>query len=459
MLFTGLYLVAIGNGGIKATLLPFGADQLYAKDPIQRRKISSYFNMFVLSLNIGEGIAVTVVVWVQNNKGWDAGFGISAGAIFLANICIVAGLTTYRNRTSGSSPLTRIMQVFVAAFHNRKLSTPENVDDLYELHDKEAVLHTEKLLHTNQFKFLDKAAIIKEKSSLDENNKEISPWQLCSVNQVEEIKVLARMMPIFASTIMINTCLAQLQTFSVSQGVTMDRSMGKNFEIPAASLPIIAILLVIIFTPLYDKFFVPLARRFTGHETGITHLQRIGVGLFLSSISMGIAAVVEVKRNNVAKDNGMVDAIPLLMPPLPISVFWLLFQYVVFGMAEMFTFAGLMEFFHSEAPAGMTSMATAFSWTSLSMGYFLSSVLVDIVNAATRNITKSNGWLAGNNLNRNHLNLFYWLLSILNMLNFLNYLLWSRWYKYKYSPLTVGRQVTYDQASGVHLTTGLQKST
>ena len=207
--------------------------------------------------------------------------------------------------------------------------------------------------------------------------------------------------------------------------------MEKHFKILAASLSVIPFLFLVILTPIYDRIFVPIARRFTGHEAGITHLQRVGVGLVLAVISMSIAAVVEVKRKHVAKENGMIDAIPVVMPPIPMSVFWLGFQYFVFGISDLFVLVGTMEFFYSEAPERMRSMATAFSYTSLSLGFFLSSVLVNIVNSATRNITESHGWLGGNNLNRNHLDLFYWLLAVLLFLNFFNYLFWSSWYKHK----------------------------
>ncbi|GLJ39356.1 hypothetical protein SUGI_0803690 [Cryptomeria japonica] len=430
MLFAGLYLIAAGNGCLKGALLPFGADQFNEIDPKERRKISTYFNTYFFSNNVGAAIGVTVVVWVMNNKGWDIGFGCCVAMVFTATISFVTGATTYRNRIPGGSPLTRILQVFVAATYNRKLILPGNPNDLYEVTDKEANIHAQKLPNTKQFKFLDKAAIITDMSS---NNEKMEPskWRLCTVTQVEETKAIIRMLPIFGCTIILSTGLAQLQTFSVSQGLTMDRSMGKNFDIPAASLPFIPFVFLIVIIPIYDKIFVPFARNFTGHEAGITHLQRIGIGLVLSTISMTIAALVEVKRKNVAKENGMVDSIPLFMPPIPISVFWLGFQYFVFGIADLFTLVGTMEFFYSEAPEGMRSMATAFSYTSLSLGYFFSSILVNIVNATTRNITESRGWLHGNNLNRNHLNLFYWLLAILNVLNFVNYLFWSSWYKYK----------------------------
>ncbi|GLJ31726.1 hypothetical protein SUGI_0637860 [Cryptomeria japonica] len=446
MMYIGLYLVALGNGAVKAALPALGADQFDERDPKERRKISTFFNFFLMSLSIGACIGVTVVVWLMNNKGWDVGFGICVAAVFLGILSLTGGISTYRINVLGGSPVTRIAQVFVAAFHNRKFRLPENSGNLYQPRDKKAALHSEKLVHTNQFKFLDKAAIVADNLVESDTKLSVSPWHLCSVTQVEEIKVLIRMMPVFASTIVMNTCLAQLQTFSVTQGITMDTSMGKHFEIPPASLSIIPLVIIVIITPFYDRVFVPLARKFTGHETGITHLQRVGVGLVLSAISMGIAALVEVKRKNVAIDHGMVDNIALVMPPIPISVFWLGFQYFVFGIADLFTFVGLMEFFYSEAPAGMRSLATAFSWSSLALGYFLSSVLVKIVNRATHK-TKTHGWLGGDNLNRNHLNLFYWLLSTLSILNFCNYLFWARWYKYK--PNTKGKVA--DEASTMHL--------
>lgn len=274
-------------------------------------------------------------------------------------------------------------------------------------------------------RFLDKAAIVSERGLRQE-----SPWRLCTVTQVEEAKILVRMVPIFASTIMVSTCLAQLQTFSVQQGMTMDTRIASNFHIPPASLSIIPLLILSILTPLYDVIFVPFARRITGHENGITHLQRIGVGLVLSAASMAIGGVVEVKRKSVAREHGMLEAIPVAQP-LPLSVFWLGFQYLVFGVADLFTVVGSLQFFYSEAPSGMKSLGTAVSWCCLALGYFLSTVVVNIVNKATAKITSGGGWLQGNNINHTHLNLFYWTLSVLSVINFFNYLFWSKWYKYK----------------------------
>ena len=44
------------------------------------------------------------------------------------------------------------------------------------------------------------------------------------------------------------------------------------------------------------------------------------------------------------------------------------------------TCVGLLEFFYSEAPKTLKSTATSFHWCSLSLGYFLSALLVQLAN-------------------------------------------------------------------------------
>ncbi|XP_047266491.1 protein NRT1/ PTR FAMILY 4.6 [Capsicum annuum] len=238
------------------------------------------------------------------------------------------------------------------------------------------------------------------------------------------------MIPVFCCTIIMTLCLAQLQTFSIQQGYTMDTRITNSFHIPPASLPIIPIVFLIIIIPVYDQIIVPILRKFTGIPTGITYLQRVGVGLVLSAISMTAASILEVKRKQVARDNNMLDAISGLQP-LPISVFWLSIQFFIFGIADMFTYVGLLEFFYSQAPKELKSVSSCFLWTSMSIGYFLSSIVVKVVNKATKNVTNSGGWLVGNNFNRNHLNLFYLMLAMLSCLNFVVYLVVASKYKYR----------------------------
>ncbi|KAJ0086139.1 hypothetical protein Patl1_09039 [Pistacia atlantica] len=138
-------------------------------------------------------------------------------------------------------------------------------------------------------------------------------------------------------------------------------------------------------------------------------------------MSMAIAGVMETKRKSVVTERNMVDSTELL----PMSMFWLGFQYGMFGVADLFTLVGLLEFFYAESSAGMKALSIAISWCSLAFGYFFSSVLVvDVVNKV------SGGWLASNNLNRDKLNYFYWLPAVMSGVNFVVYFVCAHWYRY-----------------------------
>ncbi|KAG0459559.1 hypothetical protein HPP92_022687 [Vanilla planifolia] len=432
LLFAALYLLALGSAGVKAAVPPQCAEQFEERDPREAQQISSFFNWLLLSLCLGGSISLTFVVWIEDVKGFAWGFGVSAAALLLALLVFASGIPRYRiPATQKSSAFLEIFQVLVVALRNRKLQLPKDPNELYEIAgNKNLSEGVEFLPHRDILRFLDKAAIKRtNRIAADEKRK----WMVCRVTQVENAKIILSLIPIFCSTIIMSTCLAQLQTFSIRQGTTMDARIGSSFHIPPASLPIFPVLFMVVIIPLYDRVFVPFARRLTGIPTGITHLQRIGVGLVLACLSMATAALVEIKRKHVAEEHGMLDAIPVLQP-LPISIFWLSLQYFIFGLADIFTFVGLLEFFYSQAPTVLKSFATSFLWCSLAFGYFLSTILVHVVNLASRGKTGTGGWLAGNNLNRIRLEYFYGLLAILCLLDFILYLLCANWYKYKSQP-------------------------
>ncbi|PIA50731.1 hypothetical protein AQUCO_01200156v1 [Aquilegia coerulea] len=414
MLYTSIGLFALGAGAIRGCVPALGADQYDRKNPKEQKQLSRFFNWYMLCTTLGATIGITIVVWVNTHKGWDKGFLISVICAFVGLLIIASGKPLYRVRVPGDSALSRILQVLVVSIKNMKEQLPEDSNALYENHDQESVLNEEHILHTDQFRLLDKAAIIPAGYKLP------AKWRVCTVTQVEEVKILTRMMPIILSTILMNTCLAQLQTLSVQQGTLMDNHIG-SFKFPAASIPVIPLIFMNILLPIYEFIFVPAARKLTGHPNGITQLQRVGIGLVLSAISMSIGGIIEVKRKHEINHHGK-----------RLGLFWLSFQYGIFGIADMFTLTGLMDFFYSEAPAGMRSISTSFAYLSWSLGYFLSTALVDATNSVTSKIGNSKmGWLEGRDMNKNHVERFYWFLAILSVLNFMNYLYWASWYSYK----------------------------
>ncbi|XP_062144147.1 protein NRT1/ PTR FAMILY 4.5-like isoform X2 [Alnus glutinosa] len=412
LFYASIWLVALGGGGIRGSVPALGAGQFDDKHPEERKQIATFFNLFLLSITIGASIGVTFVVYVNSHLGWDKGFSISMSCAFVGLVCLALGKPFYRVRVPGESSLLRVLQVLVVTVKNWRVDVP-NSDELYELRDRKSLSNGELIPHSNQFRLLDKAAVLPKGT-------EAGKWRVCSVTQVEEVKILTRMMPIILSTILMNTCLAQLQTFSVQQGTIMNTHIHR-FDVPSASIPVIPLVFMSLLIPVYEFALVPILRKITGHPNGITHLQRVGVGLVLSAISMVIAGIIEVKRKH-----------EFIHHNHRISLFWLSFHYAIFGIADMFTLVGLLEFFYKEAPAGMRSLSTSFSWLSLSIGYYLSTAFVELINLVTGKLSKSKtGWLEGRDMNKSHLERFYWFLAVLSILNFVNYVFWAKWYKYK----------------------------
>lgn len=286
---------------------------------------------------------------------------------------------------------------------------------------------------------MDKAAIIDE---VDAKSKTRDSWRLCSVTQVEEAKLVLRLIPIWLSCLMFAVVQAQVHTFFIKQGATMVRSIGPHFQIPPASLQGLVGVTILIAVPFYDRVFVPLARKFTGKASGITVLQRIGVGLFLTIINMVVSALVETKRVGVAREHGLLDDPKAV---LPMSIWWLLPQYMITGFSDAFAIVGLQELFYDQMPEALRSLGAAAYISIVGVGSFLGNIVIVVVVAVT---SRAGGKWLGNNINRAHLDYFYWVLAVLSAVNLCIYVWLAMIYVYK--RVDEGHQTSDHQGSSGH---------
>ncbi|KAJ4954581.1 hypothetical protein NE237_011364 [Protea cynaroides] len=418
VLYIALYIIAIGEGSLRANLPPFGADQ-FDEDVISKsRRKSSYFNWLNVCISGGSVMGLILIVWMETSIGWAQGLALTSGVMLLGLIVLGLGFKFYRNQIPRGSPLTRMLQVFVASLKKKNLSLPENEADLYQgLPDEE--MTGEILPHTQSLRFLDKASIM---------NGPTGKWSLCSVTQVEETKIVVRILPIFLSALLAYIPIPQLLTFTIQQGSTMNTKLGK-INVSPVSLVTIPIFFQTIVLIVYDRLFVPLASKITGHRSGITHLQRVGVGFMIVSLAGTTAALIERERKSIAEEHGLINS----RTQVPMSVLWLGLQFFAIVIIDVFTYVGLLEFFNTEASRGMKSLGTAIFWCIVGLASLFGSPLVELVNKYTRhgNGIGEQGWLGGNNLNQNHLDRFYWLLAIIGVVGFLNYLFWATKYVHR----------------------------
>ncbi|XP_038697767.1 protein NRT1/ PTR FAMILY 3.1-like [Tripterygium wilfordii] len=293
-LYISLLLTSLGTGGIRPNVVTFAADQIdMSKSGVQSRSWN-FFNWYYFCMGLSTLTALTVVVYIQDNVGWGWGLGIPTIAFALSILAFLFGAPLYNKLKPGGSPLVRLAQVIVAAVKKMKSKVPEDSKLLYENRELDAFISVHgRLLHTNQFTWLDKASILTECEASDRNPPNL--WRLATVHRVEELKSIIQMLPIWAAGILLVTAGSHQQSFVIQQARTMDRHLSHSFQIPPASLSIFSILIMLTGLALYERLFVSFVCRFTGNPSGITCLQRMGIGFMVNIVATVVSSLIEMK--------------------------------------------------------------------------------------------------------------------------------------------------------------------
>ncbi|EEF45005.1 nitrate transporter, putative [Ricinus communis] len=378
-LFVGLGFLVLGAGGIRPCNLAFGADQFNPNTESGKRGINSFFNWYYCTYTFGMMISTTFIVYVQSNVSWIIGLAIPAV------------------KPEGSA-IVSVIQVLVASVKKQR--------------------------------WLDKSAIITSEDQINSDGSAANPWKLCSIQQVEEAKCVLRVIPIWASGILYYVPVVQQNTYAVLQALQSDRRLGENgFEIPAASIIVFSMLTLTLFIPFYDRIIVPFLRKLTGKEGGITILQRMGIGVVLSIVTMVVSGLIEERRRHWALTRPAIGISPKGGAISSMSALWLIFQLALAGLTEALNSVGQTEFYYKQFPENMRSIAGSFFYLGLAGSFYLSSILVSIVHHVTAG---SNGrdWLA-EDLNKGRLDYFYYMIAVLGVVNFVYFLVVAKWYKYK----------------------------
>lgn len=90
-------------------------------------------------------------------------------------------------------------------------------------------------------------------------------------------------------------------------------------------------------------------------------------------------------------------------------------------------YVGQLEFFNAQTPDGLKSLGSALCMTSISLGNYVSSLIVTMVMKISTE-DHMPGWIPGN-LNHGHLDRFYFLLAGLTSLDLIAYIFCAKWYK------------------------------
>ncbi|KAG7631445.1 Proton-dependent oligopeptide transporter family [Arabidopsis suecica] len=437
LLYTAFALISIGSGGIRPCSLAFGADQLDNKEnPKNERVLESFFGWYYASSSVAVLIAFTVIVYIQDHLGWKIGFGIPAILMLLAGFLFVFASPLYVKRDVSKSLFTGLAQVVAAAYVKRNLTLPDHHDSrdcYYRLKDSELKAPSDKL------RFLNKACAISNRDEdLGSDGLALNQWRLCTTDQVEKLKALVKVIPVWSTGIMMSINVSQ-NSFQLLQAKSMDRRLSSNstFQIPAGSFGMFTIIALISWVVLYDRAILPLASKIRGRPVRVNVKIRMGLGLFISFLAMAVSATVEHYRRKTAISQGLAND---ANSTVSISAMWLVPQYVLHGLAEALTGIGQTEFFYTEFPKSMSSIAASLFGLGMAVANILASVILNAVKNSSKQGNVS--WIE-DNINKGHYDYYYWVLAILSFVNVIYYVVCS----WSYGP-TVD-QVRNDKVNGM----------
>ncbi|CAN4079296.1 unnamed protein product [Withania somnifera] len=410
-----LHLISLGQAAYNPSLQAFAADQLgdedelpSTKDTQGSKKKSAFFHWWYFGICCGSLLGVSVMSYIQDTLGWGLGFAIPAIAMIVSIVVFRFGNRFYTHNMDGEiihikslgNHIVKAIRAATSRLTCGEIAVPDS--------NKSKVTEIE----------LESAPLCQPDSDSMEGADKKSENGI-----IEILKVVLPLLPVWIMLLMFAVIFQQPATFFTKQGMTMKRNIGSNFQFPPAALQSSITISIILLMPLYDTFFIPFIRVLTRNEKGITVMQRMGIGMFLSVIAMIIAAVTERKRLDIARNIGTSSS-----EALPMSIFWLLPQYILLGISDIFTVVGMQEFFYSEVPINMRTLGIALYTSVFGCGSFFSSFLITVIEHLTSSIGEKQNWFA-DDMRKARLDNYYWVLALSSAASFLMFMIFCRFYK------------------------------
>ncbi|XP_019099202.1 PREDICTED: protein NRT1/ PTR FAMILY 5.9 isoform X2 [Camelina sativa] len=439
-LYSSLCLVSIGLGVLNPSLQAFGADQLdhdldknselFSGDQKEAKATgkTQFFQWWYFGVCTGSLMGVTVMAYIQDTFGWVLGFAIPGIAMFLLILLFLSGCGIYVYSSGGglkmkttTTPIEKILKFI----QGRVVKTKK---DIYTLADEKDLDAMELELQERPLCNCDDSTGTKDVEAASTTTKGLEEDESLKTvfSGLDNVKLVIRLLPIWTMLLMFAVIFQLPATFFTKQGMTMKRNIGSNFRIPPATLQSTITLSIILLMPLYDKILIPITKRIKNNGKGISVMERMGVGMFLSIIAIVIAAIVERKRLDISQK---MKTLPDYDPEtVPLSIFWLLPQYILLGISDIFTVVGMQEFFYSEVPVRMRTMGFALYTSVFGVGSFVSAALISVVEAYSSSTGDCQNWFA-DDMSEARLDNYYWLLALTSTISFVVYIVLCKFFK------------------------------
>ncbi|XP_052070570.1 solute carrier family 15 member 4-like [Mytilus californianus] len=370
---TSLVLIAIGTGGIKSNVGPFGAQQVENLGP---QAVQSFFNWFYWFINVGAIIAYSGVAAVQQDVGFDVGFLIPLISMIIALVVFVLNKSKYISSPAKGSVLQDTIGVCCAT---------------------------------------------KCKGFNAAREDEGGPYSNEMVNGV--IAVL-RILPVFLLVIMYWAVYSQMGTTFFLQSERMDIKLGSG-NVPVAVLNIFDTIIIIILIPIMQTVVYPFLAKINKSPS---HLQRMGIGMIFAAMSVFVAGILEIYRKKDISIIGQKLA-GKTFNASSISVLAQIPQFTLIGASEVFTSISGLEFAYSQAPVFMQGVCMGLFLATSGIGSYVAELILVIVDAVTGS-QPPDSWFP-DEINDGKTEYLFFLLGILMLIDFVIFAIVAYFYKYR----------------------------
>lgn len=243
--------------------------------------------------------------------------------------------------------------------------------------------------------------------------------------EVEDAKIAVRMVPMWLTFIMCGVVSSVANTYFVEQANHMNPKIGK-WKVPTQ-------ILLLLFKSGQSTFgaaafvLLKISKRYAP-SVGI------GVAMVFSVLCCITAARIEKKRLNVIRRHDLLDKPD---EDIPMSVYWLLFQFFLLSGLDSFLEKSVAEFYTNQSPKSMQKYLGYFTKAVSGVGFMCSYLSVYVVGKISERGGKTN-WFQFT-LNRSRLDRYYWVLAALSSVNLIAFVFVAKCYSYQ-NPETMNEE-------------------
>ena len=361
--YFGLFLIALGSGGIKPLVASFVGDQF---DQTNKDKAKVVFDAFYWIINFGSFFASLLMPLLLRDYGPAWAFGVPGILMFIATMVFWSGKKKYVHVPPAPANPHSFMQVAKTALLAREPGQGRPGLNVALVGAAGAVLS---LAMSAQWGFVIGACTalvllmafggIGASMQLD-RARGVHPQEA-----VDGVRAVLRILIVFALVTPFWSLFDQKASTWIVQANAMTTQvsfLGWSFDVIPAQMQALNPLLVMILIPVNNLLLFPMLRKL-GIEP--SPLRRMTAGIVLSA-----AAWIVVGNLQVALDAGD-----------PVSIAWQIAPYALLTLGEVLVSATGLEFAYSQAPASMKGVIMALWYLAVTVG----NLWVLIVNASVKN--------------------------------------------------------------------------